>query len=200
MWGPALTEDASQEGFALVPLDKPGCLLYDFHRNWPGWPCASWYRWALGEDQRLHPLATVVSFDLTAGLQRHPAWTVHWLMTVLSQVKDAVLIADPPGQSQLPPTCVNIPGATMGTCSSPVLPTYVPLMHRLAADAASAGYPTIPTLQWFCDRGVCPMVINDTLTLVDTGHMDPDYSTELAPLLNRELYPILLSYVRQRSH
>ena len=42
------------------------------------------------------------------------------------------------------------------------------------------------------------MVINDTLTQTDSSHMDPDDSAELAPLLNRELYPIR-SYLKRRS-
>jgi hypothetical protein len=191
MWGAALAEDASEQHFAFVPLDKPGCLLYDLHTNWPGWPCASWYRWALAQDRQLHPVATIVSFELTPQVQTHPWQTIRQLLTVLATVQHAVLIVDPPGQSQLPPTCVATPGATMGRCASTVLPTYAPLMHDIATTMTAAGYPTIPTLQWFCAAGVCPMVINDTLTLRDTSHMEPEYSAELAPLLNRELYPIL---------
>ena len=32
-------------------------------------------------------------------------------------------------------------------------------------------HPVIPSLQWFCADGICPMVINHTLTTRDGDHM-----------------------------
>ena len=61
----ALEADGRPQGFAVVPLDKPGCVLNVIHENLPGWPCANWYRWALTAGPRLHPFATIVAFQLT---------------------------------------------------------------------------------------------------------------------------------------
>lgn len=194
MWGPALIDAASTQGFALVPLDKPGCLLFAVHRDSAAWPCASWYQWALSEDRRLHPLVTIVSFELTAGMQAHPERTVRRLLSVLEVVRHGVLIVDPPGQPQLPPTCLATPAATMGTCSSTLPASYVPLMHAITHATRLSRYPKIPTLQWFCDRGVCPMVINNTMTLIDHSHMATEYSAELGPLLSRALRPIIAGF------
>jgi hypothetical protein len=52
-------------------------------------------------------------------------------------------------------------------------------------------HPAIPTLQWFCADGICPMVIGDTLATRDRDHMTKQFSTALAPLLSLELTPIL---------
>lgn len=196
MWGAALIDAASEQGFALVPLDKPGCLLYALYHFSLAWPCASWYEWALAQDRKLHPIATIVSFELNDAMQARPRRTVRRLLAVLKHVRHGVLIVDPPGQAQLPSDCIASSSATMGTCSSSVPPTYVPLMHAIARSAVRTRYPTIPTLQWFCDRGVCPMVINDTMTLVDHSHLASAYSAELGPLLSRTLRPILTGFER----
>jgi SGNH domain-containing protein len=198
-WGSALIDAGERQGFALVPLDKPGCLLYALHQTRPAWPCAQWYQWALAADQRLHPVATIVSFELTAGMQAHPSRTVRRLLAVLHRVRRGVLIVDPPGQAQLPPACLAAPTSTMGTCASPVPRRYVPLMHAIARSTLAHEYPMIPTLQWFCDRGICPMVINNTMTLLDLSHMTTGYSAELGPLLSRTLQPILARLQIERA-
>src|SRR5579875_1362007 len=140
MWGAALNDVTDTQGYALVPLDKPGCLLYALHHFSLAWPCAGWYQWALSEDRQLHPVATIVSFELTHAMQAHRRRTVRRLHAVLAHVRHAVLIVDPPGQTQLPPACLASPSATMATCSSPVPPTYVPLMHALARSTLLARY------------------------------------------------------------
>jgi hypothetical protein len=110
---------------------------------------------------------------------------------VLSQVTNGVLFADHPSQSQEPDTCIYKSGANMGKCSTRVPSTYVPLMKALARMTTATHHPAIPTLQWFCAEGICPMVINRTLTTRDKDHMTKQYSASLAPLLSLELEPIL---------
>ena len=190
-WMPGLAAVGAAQHFAVVPLVKPGCFVVRVKINLPGWPCADWYRWALAQDKALHPVATIVSFLLWAPLQQHPASTASYLRFVLSQVTNGVLLADHPMQDQLPPECVYMPGASMRKCSTRVPSTYVPLMQVLARMTALAHHPAIPTLQWFCADGICPMVINHTLTTRDRDHMTKEYSASLAPLLSLELKPIL---------
>ena len=190
-WMPGLVAVARAQHFAVVPLDKPGCFVTRVHTNLPGWPCANWYRWALGRDKALHPVATIVMFLLATPLQQHPSSTVSDMQSVLSEVTHGVLLADQPSQNQQPDVCLYKAGANMGKCSARVPSTYVPLMKALARMATLAHHPVIPTLQWFCADGSCPMVINNTLTVRDLDHMTKQYSAELAPLLSLELQPIL---------
>jgi hypothetical protein len=56
---------------------------------------------------------------------------------------------------------------------------------------AETHHPAIPTLQWFCGDGICPMVINQTLVSRDKDHMTQQYSSELAPLLDAEVDRVL---------
>jgi len=191
MWLAAIEADARAQGFAVVPLDKPGCILTVIHRNTAQWPCGSWYQWAVRQDHKLHPVATIVSFQLSTELQADPDATIGMLQAVLSQVRHGVLLTDPPGQTQQPSDCIFRPKATMGECSSRVPDTYVPLMHAIAQMSAQTHHPAIPTLQWFCAKGVCPMVIDHTLTTRDTSHFTLQYSEALAPVLGPELKVIL---------
>jgi peptidoglycan/LPS O-acetylase OafA/YrhL len=190
-WMPAVVAIARAQHFAVVPLVKPGCFVSRLNTNLPGWPCASWYRWALSHDKALHPVATIVMFLLSAPLQQHPASTVSDMRSVLSQVKNGVLFADHPSQNQEPDTCIYRSGANMGKCSARVPSTYVPLMKALGRMTALTHHPAIPTLQWFCADGVCPMIIDNTLVTRDKDHMTKQYSAALAPLLSLELQPIL---------
>jgi hypothetical protein len=191
MWDPAIISDAAAHGFAVVPLAKSGCQLSILHLDSTGWPCASWYRWALAEDKRLHPLATIVSFLYKQGWESAPAAWVKELQGVLDQVTSPVLITDPPYQNAVPAECVSTAGATQRTCSSPVPSTYVPFVQAIASMAVADRVPIIPTLQWFCSQGTCPMLIDDTITTRDKDHLTMDYVEDLTRVFSLALNPIL---------
>jgi hypothetical protein len=190
-WMPAMVAVAREQHFAVVPLNKPGCFVSRVNTNLPGFPCASWYQWALAQDKALHPVATIVSFLLATYLQQHPVSTVSDMKSVLSQVTNGVLLSDPPSQNQQASVCISKRRANMGKCSARVPSSYLTLMQALARMATLTHHPAIPTLQWFCADGICPMVIDDTITTRDASHMTRQYSAALAPLLSLELKPIL---------
>ena len=194
MWMPALEADGRQQGFAVVPLDKPGCVLNVIHQNLTGWPCARWYQWAINADRKLHPLATIVTFEYAPPQLSDPSAATADMQAVLGQVRHPVLLADPPGQAQQPASCISKAGASMRTCSSRLPGPYVPLLQDLAGMTARAHVPAIPTLQWFCALDTCPMVIDNTLTLRDRSHFTMQFSTLLAPVLGLELKPILTRF------
>ena len=196
-WMSALVAVAREQHFAVVPLDKPGCFVTLVYTNSPGKPCATWYRWALARDKALHPIATITVFLLPTRFQQHPALAVRNMKSVLSQVTNGVLIPDPPAQDENAAECVFGAGANMGKCSVRVPSTYVPLIRTLARMTTLTHHPAIPTLQWFCADGICPMIIDRILTVRDKDHMTTEYSTALAPLLSLELKPILARLARR---
>ncbi|MDE3133367.1 MAG: acyltransferase [Acidobacteriota bacterium] len=192
MWVPALLPIARAQQFAVVVLDKPGCYVNRTHTNLAGWPCGTWYRWAIEQDHRLHPAATLVDFKLTGGyLEDNPATTVSELRAVLGQVQGGVWLQDAPGQTQKTATCITAAGATQRSCSSPVTSAYTTLVQTVETMLIQTHHRAIPTLQWFCGDGVCPSVINDTLTTHDGDHLTMEYSADLAPLLAPEMRRIL---------
>lgn len=188
MWMPALVTIAAEENFALVPIVKPGCLVSVLTENRTRWPCHSWYEWATARAHALHPLATVVSFlfsELTTIGSIDNA--TRDLRSVLAAVPHPVLLADPPGQSHMPTSCLAWAGADMHSCSTSVPDLYQYLIQELGDVARAGGYPVIPTEQWFCADGICPMVVGGTVTVHDLDHLTPEYSGALASLLGPEL-------------
>jgi hypothetical protein len=186
-----LVQIAKKEHFAVVPLLKPGCFVTRVYTNLSGFPCASWYQWALRWDRKLHPEATLISFLMEPQYFENVGRTVDAVKSVLLQVANGVYIEDQPSQVQQPDVCLYSPGATMGKCATRVPGGYVPLMKAMSSMTAATHRPAIATLQWFCAYGICPMVINDTLTVRDLDHMTRQYSAELTPLFSAELEPIL---------
>ncbi len=192
MWVPALLPAARAQHFAIVLLDKPGCFVTRLHTNLPGWPCGTWYRWAIQQDRRLRPAVTLVAFKLSgAAMERAAASTTADLRAVLGQVRHGVWLEDPPGQTQKTASCITAPGATQRSCSSPVTSGYTGLVRRIQAMLTGTGHRWIPTLQWFCAAGVCPSVIDHTLTTHDGDHLTTEWSTDLAPLIAPEMRRIL---------
>lgn len=197
MWMPALIKVADEEHFAVVPLDKPGCFVNRLHEDLSGFPCTAWYRWAVKQDRALRPSATIVSFDTSSSIEQSPSTTTSDLRAVLSQVINGVVLQDPPQQSEQPSSCLAQASATMRTCSTLVPADYAVLAHDITAMTDEAHRPVIPTLQWFCGRGICPMIIDHTLTTRDIGHLTMEYSTALAPLFAPELRRVLARYGKQ---
>jgi len=192
MWIPALLPAARAQHFAVVLLDKPGCYVNRLHTNVSGWPCATWYRWAIQQDRKLHPVATLVDFKLTGGyLEGHPSTTVSELHSVLTAVRHGVWLEDAPGQIQKTATCITAAGATQKSCSSPVTSSYTSLVQDISTMLNQTRHLSIPTLQWFCGDGICPSVVNHTLTTHDGDHLTTEYSTDLAPLIAPEMRRIL---------
>jgi peptidoglycan/LPS O-acetylase OafA/YrhL len=190
-WMGALIQVAKREHLAVVPLVKPGCFVTRVYTDVSGFPCASWYKWALGWDHRLHPEATFVNFLFAWQFANKINSTVGYERSVLSQVTNGVYLADHPAQDVEPTDCIYKPHATMGECSARVNASYIAMMKAMQVMTAETRHPAIPTLQWFCGDGICPMVINQTLVSRDKDHMTQQYSSELAPLLDAEVERVL---------
>lgn len=192
MWAPALITVAEQQHFALVVMAKPGCAVTAIGQNTAGWPCHSWYEWALSQTRKLHPAITIVSDLITNGTTPISIEdTVADLRSQLTAVPRGVLLADPPAQSQSAATCLSAPGANLGTCSTPVSSAYVELSKDVAAMLAETHRRVIPVEQWFCSDGICPTVVQDTAVMRDFNHLSPEYSAALASVLAPEITRVL---------
>jgi peptidoglycan/LPS O-acetylase OafA/YrhL len=192
MWTPALIGAGKKLGFAVVPMVKPGCLLNRLNNAIPGWPCGSWYQWALAQLKALHPIATIVSFKLGNALQRDPSSTVADIRQVMTSVPNAVYLADFPDDNMPKPAlCIPRNGATLRSCSTHESSRYRPLMQGLSSMASQLHDPAIPTIQWFCAHRICPTIIDNTLVTHDGDHLTMEYSADLGPLLAGALQPIL---------
>jgi hypothetical protein len=115
---------------------------------------------------------------------------------MLKQVANPLYIADPPTTPRTwPGQCITQPGATMASCTSRQWVDYAQLMKQTSAMVAQDRVPVLPTAQWFCSGGTCPMVIDGTLvdrdSDADGGHMTIAYAQALSSVLADELRPVL---------
>jgi peptidoglycan/LPS O-acetylase OafA/YrhL len=195
MWVPGLLRVARAQHFAVVVLDKPGCFVNRVHTNLPGFPCADWYRWAIQQDHRLNPVATLVAFKLSGGyLEHHPVSTTAELRSVMLNVRHGVWLEDPPGQLQKTAACITAPGATQRTCSSPETPAYRNLVHHIQSMLVFRRLAWIPTVQWFCADNICPSVIDHMLTTHDGDHLTMPFSAALGTLEAPEMRRIFAHF------
>lgn len=197
MWIPGLVEVATRLDFRLVPLAKPGCALWALHRDRPGWPCRTWWLGALRVLRRLHPAVTLVSFLTGNYTVAQAPFVAGALQRVLRAVPHPVLLADPPSDDWYTPTvpapseCMSSAGATIGACALRLTPAIRASLVQIQAMLERDRYPAIPTLQWFCAAGICPTVIDGTVTSEDGNHITPEYAQFLAPRLATRLAPVL---------
>jgi hypothetical protein len=195
MWMSALETLGAEDDFAVVPLDKPGCFIAREHQNLAGWPCATWFTWAVAQDHQLQPIATIVGYRLDMYPERRFGVVTSMLQSVFHQTINPIYLADPPGRraGSQPVVCLTQPGANQGKCSFKEAATYPQLMQAVANRTTADHIPALPTAQWFCADGLCPMLVGNTVVTHDRDHLTTEYSAALAPQLGAELEPVLNS-------
>jgi len=177
MWMPALVPFAQRYHWRLVPLIKTGCVPAATGSG----SCAAWYRWALAQARRLRPRAVVLSQTWWSGSgQEGIAGVARELQDLAWLAPRLVVIEDPPGSGRATLDCLLARGATLGSCAFRVRQDQAALYvsMRRAAQAAHAGY--VPTLRWFCVRGLCPAVVGTIVTYRDSTHITATYARQLA--------------------
>jgi hypothetical protein len=180
MWLPAFNAIAQQEGWKLIPLISFGCDAIYWGAGNRGGNCATWFNWAAGEINGLHPGVVVLgSWDIGA----ENAWAAGLRFGVQALKPSGariVLMEDAPGLAENPIDCLGAPGATLKTCTFG-LPQVV-IAHNALEEgiAASTGATYVEVLPWFCWSGLCPTVVGSTVAYADQTHMTAVYSLQLA--------------------
>jgi len=189
MWMPTILDLAARDGWAVVPLVKVRCIP----RSWVETrsECGVWYRWAKRRASALRPDVTLIvgSWANTWAPQR-AVGAVTSLSAALRPFSRAVIVVgDPPGQKREPVDCLLDRNATMKTCSREASKQQLTTNAAIARKARKAGVGFVETRGWFCarpggaaQRYLCPLVINQTITYIDRGHVSRTYALELAPV------------------
>jgi peptidoglycan/LPS O-acetylase OafA/YrhL len=178
-WLPALEYYARTRGFALTPLIKASCTTGV--AAWPG-HCRDWYTAALARMRELHPAAAIVAqyFD-----PREPAAATYGglrreVAAMRKLVPRVVVLQDPPRHDVLPIDCLLQHDATLGDCAFHVAAGERTEYVQVPQIARAGGAVYLPTLQWFCARGTCPMVVGSDIVYVDSNHISTTYAREIA--------------------
>jgi peptidoglycan/LPS O-acetylase OafA/YrhL len=199
MWMPTLLRLAAREGWTIIPIVKASCIP----RKWaePG-KCNVWYRWARRHAAALHAQVTLIVASWAnaygPGLAVKPIGVLSRAMKRSSL--SVVVVGDAPGQSQDPVDCLLAPDASMKTCTTVAKRSQLRADDAIAYNAKLDGVGFINTRGWFCARGrrtsetLCPLVVNQTITAIDRGHISQTYGLELVPSFRAAFRRALFGY------
>jgi len=185
MWMPTILNMAQRDGWVVVPLVKDGCIA----RTWnASGDCGAWYRWATDKVSALRPDVTLIvaSWAGTGAPSRAVAPIGTLSLAMRRASASVIIVGDAPNQKRDPTDCLLAPGSTMATCSSKGTKNQLGTSAAIAAAATAHGVGYIETLGWFCARPtrtsdpLCPLVVGNTITAVDRGHISQTYALALA--------------------
>jgi peptidoglycan/LPS O-acetylase OafA/YrhL len=186
MWMPTILDMAQRDSWVVVPFVKVSCIP----RTWVDarGECRTWYRWATRRAGQLRPDVTLVvgSWANTWAPARAIRAISATTTTMRRSSRSVIVVDDPPGQRNDPTDCVLDPHSTMKTCSAPQTKVQQRTSAAIAANAQRQRVGFLKTRGWFCAttrngrKILCPLVINQTITYVDRGHVSKTYALELA--------------------
>ena len=183
MWVPAVAHSAKLDHWKFFPVVKEACS-YDAYTNIkhffsPKNDCSTWYRWALVQIKRLHPNVVVIGSLTTSRFWR--AGEIATIEEIKPLTSRTVLLSDTPTIPS-PASCLLTNGATQGTCLVHETPQVINDQVATAHVAATTGVQYVNVTAWFCNRELCPSLINDIVPYYDAlGHVTLEYSKFLGP-------------------
>jgi hypothetical protein len=103
-----------------------------------------------------------------------------------SSSRAVIVLDDTPGQRREPTDCLLDSHSNMKTCSNVQSKTQQQTSTAIRSNARNQGIGFMDSRGWFCAptqrtprRILCPLVINQTITYVDRGHVSKTYALEL---------------------
>jgi peptidoglycan/LPS O-acetylase OafA/YrhL len=205
MWMPPILRLAQPDGWVVVPFVKLGCIP-DFWKAKGGTDqrgrCGDWVRWAKQQAAALRPQVTLVIGSWAATRPwKPPVRGVASLTAVMKRFSARVIIlADAPHQRVNPTDCLLARDSTMKTCTTTATPADFRADNAIATAARKRGIGFVRTRGWFCTPAsakgrneLCPLVINQTITSTDRGHIGQTYASELAQPFRAAFLRALLS-------
>jgi SGNH domain (fused to AT3 domains) len=106
--------------------------------------------------------------------------------SVRSSSRAVIVLDDTPGQRREPTDCLLDSRSNMKTCSNVQSKTQQQTSSAIRSNARNQGAGFMDSRGWFCAptqqtprKILCPLVINQTITYVDRGHVSKTYALEL---------------------
>lgn len=97
-----------------------------------------------------------------------------------------VHVATPP-RGKDPAACAT-QFSTPSSCLSDRPGNYAAAIDAQKAVMDKPGRRYVDTIDWFCVRSKCPLIVGNTIVRFDDSHITPQYGQVIAPLLQRELF------------
>jgi peptidoglycan/LPS O-acetylase OafA/YrhL len=183
MWMPSILRMAERDGWAVIPLLRPGCLPESWIANRGLAACRPWYRWATRQARLLHPTVTLVG-GAVGGLRGAAAQAAENGMIAMARaVRPAsdhvVVMGDPEGLTRSPIDCLLSRHASMASCTATWSPALLEPYDNIAARTEELGLGFLDTRGWFCWESRCPAVIGRTIAYKDPHHITSAYALRL---------------------
>jgi peptidoglycan/LPS O-acetylase OafA/YrhL len=186
MWMPTILQMAERDGWVVIPLVKVSCIP----RSWleARKPCNPWYRWAKRRAAAQRPDVTLIvgSWAGTWAPRRAIRAVADLSRSMRSSSRAVIVLDDTPGQRREPTDCLLDSRSNMKTCSSVQSTVQKQTSSAIRSNARNQGFGFMDSRGWFCARTqrtpsriLCPLVINQTITYVDRGHVSRTYALEL---------------------
>jgi peptidoglycan/LPS O-acetylase OafA/YrhL len=200
MWMSAVLPLAQREGWRVLPIARSSCTP----SGWAGWAadevgpeCREWYAWATGRIADIEPTVTLIAGNYgehTADAAYNAASAEGLRMATAeasAHSRRVIVVGDVPGHDAEPVDCLLRSGADLGDCSTEMTSFQVEATRRVRQDAKRAGAGFIDTTGWACAELLCPMVVGQTISYADRGHLSETYVKQLAPVFRRAFDRVL---------
>jgi len=212
MWIPAFERLAQRDGYRTYYLVKPNCTAADLlvsdldNGNRPWQACSDFRDWAISQIDDLDPDLVVLSSsgpnpviypDGPSGrgvesddADRLDVTEQGWedaIARITPLTDRLVLLRDVPKNPGDPGTCLTTGDPDLGTCLFDPMPSQEDDSDASVAAAEATGTDHVDPSRWICWDGSCPVVVGDTLTYRDRGHLTTVYAASLADELARAM-------------
>ena len=200
-WLPALEQLGKERHFALFMAAKAGCpsvggLLTRNQSENIIESCQTYHDQEVAQIKELG-IKSVILASSAGYLWRQEVTDeyIAKLQGLIAEFKAAginpIVLGDSPTFKQNVPTCLAI-SRTISSCAQRIDSQETGILgvaERNAAESTGAGY--LSAAQLLCPADACPLIAGNLLIYLDTNHLAPLFSTWFAPILGKELLPLL---------
>jgi len=181
---PAILSMAVQDHWAVIPFSKSACTPEKWLDGKDWGECHAWYVWAVRQVRALHP-SVVIESGCCGGFEQDLATEVKdaffsLASSVKPDAKSVMIVGDNVEIAQQPVDCLLAAHATMRTCTTVWPPDRFYLNDDIATLSRLHHVGFIDTSGWYCFQSQCPMVVDNTIVYIDTGHITDQYALLLA--------------------
>jgi hypothetical protein len=203
-WAISVDAIARRTGYSFLGFAKTECTMAALETQVPYShgaysTCPEFRRYAIARINQFNPKIVVIStlaeqFYTVKGKEISTSTFATALMKTIKSLelpgRQVFVISNPPLQTQSPPICLAAHEGNFGGCETPFATSLKNdgiWQTALEKATTEAGASYVNVTPWFCDKKVCPLVIDNTEVYLDYGHMTSTYGAYLSNVLQSAL-------------
>jgi SGNH domain (fused to AT3 domains) len=202
-WIPALNIVATSLRYRLAVFEFSGCVTPFLNlAPSPGFPeaevqlCAEWHKNLPASVKKLKPSAVIAANGSPDwGRTANQLWVTGMKLAFKELTAGTkahkILLGSGPHLASSAPECLSANPTAIQDCTLSYRPTasdfFGAALIRDKAGAKASGAVLVPTVQWFCAKDRCPVVVGKRLVYIDANHATIVYSEYLSTVLRQAL-------------